>query len=1417
MSLRQTHGQLYEVSSELKQPGRPAQIRNRSADITIGSQYATSYSSQPAVNSLNGLTRNYLGEVVTNIYSAPLGLQGRHLATAENIRRSAHAMDDRSIRRSTHSNVSLNRTADNFTNFFAGQKFDEPPRVIPYTTPAPQQLQPSIPQYSGVIGHHEVFSRPYVPSQTGASERNLSIGSHDRGYGQSNLAPLLSPKGGLIARGPLSDAGSVSSARMIDQPSLYGNNQDFTQAGLIDPSKGNFFGQAFISIRSRRDTESEHEFRPDTWREQQNLLQAQIQPVSLQAFHPLPPNLIPQTSTGSREPVRSTTFNPFRQADQALKTQPVVVQAINDGVQAADNTFSTLQQAQTVANKSPTDARKTWPNQGPTRILNSDDFRSLLQTNQGKGDQKGPYAYQKAETSDQPIGKTEYGDKVYGFDEQGRPIIEIDPATKRPILGYAAHNKSPVYGFSRSGLAQTHFDSLGRPVVGFDTRGNPVYDLKSCRYPIKALDNRLNAILGYTRDKRPVYDVSSAGYIATSVDSATGQLSYGLDWKWRQVLEKDVRDIEEYVKTLPVVGTDPHRAKIYGFDQYRNPVLTFTKDHKPVYGYTVGHFPVMSIDQEGYFVLTFDPNQRPVYGFLENLRPIYNNKHLKSGQKVFYPPGVEFPAKDLRTLLDVWGREVDKTKINPRTGDVGALRKASFASAEADVYDFDGQPTADKDLLLDYSGRPLPGHVVLTNSQGQIITPGTPVYNQRGELISKLGANSSPKNVVDSSGKSVGVTFDGVTVVNEKNMPIATLAESGKLKTLVSPVELVGLQQNGSAIMNKDGQLVAHISREGLLIDGKGIHIGKINSLGQIELDEDLAKEVEKASRTQSLIKHFVPQLTLPNGQGKDALFSESDRGRLVPGGSSQGGSSFLPRQPAGSSQLGNLVVDLKPNADGKPRFQVTARGDLVDTVTGSSLGRVADVPAGLKVSFASHISKALLDGSGQVGGYLLKDGSIVNLAGMTIGQIDTKPESQDLQYFLSESGESYRVYNEANGLLTDQTGSPIGRVRDQKQGRDLIFLNDQGAEVARLSPSGRLTGKVEGVRIPTNLLDRVLAGEKIPHDQVATLIQKTKSSPENTAAQRHITRGGPVAGYTVDPKGQLLDKSGTPVARIQDGQLIDMQGRSLGTFEADGSLRDLNGHLVSDSGAIIGADGKRVGQFRPVPTTVVFPIAPSLPVIADVEGHKVIGVTLTGELVIGIDDQSQPILGKMGYNKDGVKITAIDIDGRPLSQSYVEEVIKISTAAGRKNIRAGTQQVVIEADEDAEDTERLGFSRRSLRGGETRESGLHVSYRTISSPSKRSVNNGEEEDDNQDEDGIGGESGYGTNFATFGKTASFIDVPHEDTTLVSEADALRQRIIFNEIEQLESMKQQLEQQIYEHESSSGSPLNRKRRLLPNL
>jgi hypothetical protein len=1308
-------------------------------------------------------------------------------------------MDDSNIRRSDHSFRSDKILTEFGTPNLEAMKRDPGVRVISSPAPVLREPIPSSINRPGLFGHAETFARPQTTFVPLAQDRKLSIGSHDGVFLQPGQGrqPLAND---LAYRGPLSDGGSVGSARRIERSSWYSNKNndyDWTNLDSHDIKKFKVYSKGFYVVKTHVDNEVEQEFKADVWRETQMRQPPQVQVIATKAFDSIPSKLTLPQPTDTIEMDLAEIQRKYQSESKSQTPQKFESYAISQPIV----TISQPKQMPTSAGKGSLEARRNWPQANQGRILNSEDFRQLLQPNTDRElGTTGPYAYHKIECSDQPIGKTEFGDEVYGFDVTGRPIIQIESSSRRPIFGFIAQTGSPVYGFSQYGMAQTHFDSHGRPVVGFDTNGYPVYDLKHNRIPAKTLDSHLFALLGYTIDKRSVYDVSSAGYLATTIDPATGQLVFGYDWKWRPVLEPDVRTIEDRLKTLPIVANDQFRNKIYGFDELKNPIYTFSKDRKPIYGFTSHHFPIMGVDRDGYLILTFDQDMKPVYGFRENFSPIYDSQELRRGQKLCFPPGIEFPARDHRAVFDVWGRQVDKVLVTPLGPESqgGANRKNSGNSADFGFYDLDGQQVGFNSLVLDESGRLLPDTTVITNSKHQVIIPGTPVYDKQGQRISKSGLNCSSKPVLDYTGKQIGVTYDGIVVLDHRNSPIATLSSTGKLQTLLPPADLIGYHQFENNLVNSQGKSVGQITPGNLIVDSNGIPFGKFNRLGQIELDEDLSKKVQKATEAKNLAGDFVPKLTLPNGQGKDALFSESDRNVSPHQKTGQA------NQPQKGGQFTGFVADLRPVVDGQPRFQTTKSGELVDTVSNRSLGRVEACPKILNVPFAAHVIKVLVDNQCQITGYIMRDGHILNTNGIPIGQTEVNSEFGPLQYFISEQGDSVTIFDPVKGVLMDAHGTLIAHVKGKSSTGNQLLVDHLGVELGQIASNGRISGKIQGIRVPPTVYDRILRGEKLPPHEITSIIELAEKSQAIQTSQSHPAAGKKVGGFVVDPLGRLLNESGQPVGKLQDGQLIGTDGKILAVLQADGTLKDLAGNLITESGSVVGRDGAVLGSFKPGPATTVYPLPPSAPVIADVEGHKVIGCTAGGDLVIGIDEQGKPILGKVGFNKDGLRIVAIDIDGKPLSLAFVEDLVKLSTAAASKSKQV-LQQVVLEADEDMEDTDRIDERRRSLIADPRASSKYAPSHGKKDSDGEEEES-GEEEDEDELIDQIGDGPGRAKDGGKLVKTESFVFVPKAADAETQAAEDARQQQFLAEMNSLAHVKGFLEQQILEQESKSNSP-----------
>lgn len=1541
----------------------------------------------------SGITRNYLGEVITNIYNRPDQQAGTYVSTANGGYRSAQGHEDVILRKSGHSFRSAN----------PGPELNSAPYVHrPQTIQANTIYQDGQTRYlvNGGSQQHIVhhvsgqakYANRHAIRMPATSERKMSIGSHDGVLygGNVNSGQVLHPGNILAARPALSDGGSRSSSvRRADRLSWYSNRQndyDWVSIDQHEIKKFKVYSKGFYVVKIHEDDEVEQEFTLEDWRRQQASRPQEIKKIDNHVLDQIPKKLRLPLPTGTREMDYDELV---RLQYSASKKAPSVYSHTSETHVNHFNNEMRPQQV-TFAESIP---RKTWPETPSGKILNSEDLRSILHNGGVELKNDNSYQYKKAEYSQVPVGKTVHGDEVYGFDSQGNPIISYEEASNIPIYGFTAHDRSPVYGFSKAGLPQTHFDSLKRPVIGFDASGRPVYDLKRDRFQVKAFDQSSNAILGFTRDQIPIYDVSSAGYIACAIDHASGQLCYGYDWRWKPVLEDDIRDIEENLKAMPVVALDEHRAKIYGFDEDRNPVYSFTKDMKPIFGYTESHYPVLGFDNNGSFVLTFDPDMRPVYGFDSESNPIYDLATIQSGSKVYFPPGVEYSQNERRNLFDVWGRQVDKHTVNQNTQNEGKnLTRRSSNASQYEFYDEKGEPFSHNQPLLDQTGQPLPSYSMLLNQKGQYISPQIQIFNEHGQDIRKSEADIQSRPVLDYRGQQIGVTMDGKTVLNDSSEPIATLSPTGKIRTLLPAGHIPGHQLQGDKIVNKDGNFIASVNSDMIVSDLRGIPFGRINNQGQLEVDEEMEKEIIKVNRASHSDEKFVPQLMLPNGTGRDALFSVTEREKtplasnmtpklfsvnslgmvfgfsgetlgvltasnvhrnqgslavvkdvrgtvvasvnydgdiISPTGQSIGkldpkGHELVLKQseikeapPSANKEreTANKFPDkttqnqpIVPSVESSSNFKVGPNGQPLDSISDQSLGTMSELPAEIKQIFSSPAEKCLLDKSGKISAVFLKDGQIVNLDGSTIGTLSQGTSTRSIEtHYMSEDGNLIGVYHKDKGIMTAPSGQVIA-VKKRTEGSSMILADLAGKVIFEVTPQGNLVGQVNGIEIEPGLYERIKDGQSIPAAELKAIIEEGKLTPLERASREAKVElssllllnqdGKPVGkvnnmhevvdergvlvgsiepdgqfydadgklnpsvagalmdpegkmvakytnnlgftlnggnnifaepaidtpkitgktmgGYILDKKDQLVNEEGFVVAKLYGSQILSLDNTHIATVNADGSVEDLSGNAVTESGSIVTPDGVKLGQFHLLPKKEsIVPLSSKLPVIADVEGHKIIGINQNGDFIIGIDDEGMPILGKVGYTKDGARITAIDIEGKPLPPKMVDEVHKLSNInhAKAQGSTKAIQQVVIEEDEEMEDTDRVQKSKKlSSHAGSGKlldvEGVLEVvEQKSLVHETDQDEASGEEEDDEEEADDvpeIGGSARHVVHKLV--KTESFIHVPMAEDYEGSEIFLAKQRDLQNELEAMESARRKLEEAIRDQESISNSP-----------
>lgn len=1598
MSVRGAAGQLYEVGADLTSHRKTRAFGTGRRTLLPGPGRQDSDSRSPEFDGLSGITANYLGENVANIYGRPDRLGGRLFQTADASPGQLQTFDDKIMRRSDQSFNSAHFAAD----FYAGQPVG--PAGVNGINGMHNgaglghalngvTIQPGL--FGGEVRPGEGTTKIVNLGYSG--ERKMSIGSHDGVIYGGNITgtQVHQPGTHVPTRPALSDAGSrSSSARRVERSSWYSNKQndyDWVTMDRHDIRKFKVFSKGYYVVKTHEDTEVEKEFTLEDWRRENAGKPKQVQVLKNPVFEAIPRKLSLPMPTGTREAEQEELRRfqgSFGNKAPSVSSQATAPQDVN---------FHQDQLGQPQP-RPVTATRGMWPESQPGKILNSEDLKMMLQKAGAETVPSTSYEYSRVEISPTPIGKTEQGDDVYGFDAKGRPVISVEQDSGRPIFGYTLSSRSPVYGFSEGGYPQTHFDSMKRPVIGFDSAGRPVYDLKRGRFLVRAFGKSAIPMVGLTRDKKPVFDISPSGYIATSVDPASGQLCYGVDWKWRPLLEQDISEIQNMARDWPVVARDERGAKVFGTGDMGNPIYSFSKDKRPIYGFTTHGHPVMGVASDGNFVLTFDPDSRPVFGFDQANNPLYDPSSLQRNAVIYFPPGVEFASQKWKRLLDVWGRDINKEKVTPviiRPGHKPE-RGDSFDN-QYDLFDETGAPIQHIEHLLDHTGDIIPDRPLLTNQHGQLISEATPVYNSQGQKISpKVELKSVIKPVMDYKGNQIGYTFDGKTVVDEDHKPIAILSEQGQLRSLLPVSEIKNHKIEGSQVKNKEGVVIGTITSEGVVQDLKGIPFGMVSKQGVLQVDSELAQALENSSRLGQEKTKFTPHLVLstenvqeqhtlvpdmnqnlddsrtssnvfvinslgkvfdmsgnllgtvnheimkanPNSiaevrDSKGNIVAKVDKnGSIV---SLEGHSLGILNQPTSQSMVEDINLETKrpevkkeltyANTFQPPepkltvpeipqqKFKVGPNFQLLDTSTGQSLGSIGEIPKNLQISPSIQPEKCLFDQEGKVSAILTRDGKIVSLDGSTLGSLSQAGSNRSIDtWFMSEDGKPIGTFDKKQGVFFDPAGKVIARKsKDGPAGTQ--FIDESGRELFSITPSGEMNGLLRGISVDNGVYDRIKRGETLPASEIKDLLDEAHKSPLDLAIraakrdlsgltlldkagrpigkvdslqrvvdnqgrfvgqiepdgklydpsgkqlpfedgalvddtgkmvamytdQQGLTSNGgksifsesknpapqmtqmSVGGYSVDSKGQLLDKEGLPVARLVGSQVVTLEGRPIARMNAEGELEDMAGNRIDDQGRIVNMQGSKLGEFHLIPNRdLVIPLSKKLPVIADVEGHRIIGINQNGDFIIGIDEKGKPILGKAGFDQAGVKVAAIDIEGKPLPPTFVEDAVKISLASHDKKTKDAKvlTAIVPEEDEDKEDTDRIIKTRNqssrahSNRHVEEQDNVKDIAEKDEIDDVKDSDPESEEEEDEAEDEELMEEAGGSTRNIPHKlvKTESFINVPGDGQILDKEFEAAKQKEIENELGTLTNAREELEKAIQEQESIANSPIRQKSR-----
>ena len=228
------------------------------------------------------------------------------------------------------------------------------------------------------------------------------------------------------------------------------NNGNWAQTDNINIRKTDV-NNGRLQVRTR-DDELEDEFSYEKWRHQSQ--QPSNPQPNFEAARSQYIDASPQTTSMSK-PLGSvqeaTNRQPYpqpqpqmsqsqiqtrlpMQQDQAPFTPDRSISRAPDSVSASQGNLTPVSRQPPTPSRQPPQASQP----AASRILNSDDLKSLV-----AGDNDSMHSDNMT-----VIGKTAYGQKIYGFDASGQPVVSFDKEVNKPVYGYTLDSKLPVYGFS---------------------------------------------------------------------------------------------------------------------------------------------------------------------------------------------------------------------------------------------------------------------------------------------------------------------------------------------------------------------------------------------------------------------------------------------------------------------------------------------------------------------------------------------------------------------------------------------------------------------------------------------------------------------------------------------------------------------------------------------------------------------------------------------------------------------------------------------------------------------------------------------------------------------------------------------------------------------------------------------------------
>lgn len=552
----------------------------------------------------------------------------------------------------------------------------------------------------------------------------------------------------------------------------------------------------------------------------------------------------------------------------------------------------------------------------------------------------------------------------------------------------------------------------------------------------------------------------------------------------------------------------------------------------------------------------------------------------------------------------------------------------------------------------------------------------------------QLGRVTETGLVIDNFGLAFGGVAGYASVVDDKCRLLGVVTPRGDIRNFRETV--MGRPLLNHQAVSETGTYLGHLVSPTAVIDFTGNTIGVISANGQVlNYNNEILGCIDKRGFLKSdagaVIAHsleFAPVMNFNhNIIGRSILNGQvvNEQNQFIGYTQATGNVNSKTGIPIGNLFKYQIAFSLDNKYLGRVdqsaavlngNNEVIARVDFEGNVVKDSR----------KIGYALY-DLYIYDNNYEVIGYIIKDGTVLSFQNQNLGTL-------------------------SRGFLIDRNGDVKGRGN-----RDFYIRDDSNLVLGELNLNGDLvdfSGKILG-RLKS---DGTIADET---GRIIAAAKPLQYYSKTAVRQKVYDENGKLIGY-VNEDGSVVDENGNVVGYVQNGKVVDKEGRQIGSLASeqlaydengnvigrllpDGSVVDLNGKIigkVGENGEIVDANGNIIGSIvnpqkeealaYDAAGNVIGRLLPDGSVV-DFNGNVIGRVNANGDVV----DSNGNVIGKadtsgLAFDKNGNVIgkvrpdgAVVDADGNVIGRINAKG--EIVDASGNVIGKADTAGLAFDAD----------------------------------------------------------------------------------------------------------------------------------------